>query len=64
MPNFYILYKIYLWSLNRDSKFTLLSSLFGAVKLNKNADPDKYSYSGYGVWHTQNCFYDRWNWVP
>ena len=23
--------------------------LFGAVKLNKNADPDKYKYSGYGI---------------
>ena len=24
-------------------------TLFGAVKLTKNADPDKYSYSGYGI---------------
>ena len=23
--------------------------LFGAVKLTKNLDPDKYSYSGYGI---------------
>ena len=29
--------------------FTLKDCLFGAVKLTKNADPDKYSYSGYGI---------------
>ena len=23
--------------------------MFGAVKLTKNADPDKYKYSGYGI---------------
>ena len=23
--------------------------MFGGVKLTKNADPDKYSYSGYGI---------------
>ena len=29
--------------------FYVGNSLFGAVKLSKNADPDKYSYSGYGI---------------
>ena len=29
---------------------TLWNSLFGAVKLTKNADIDKYQYSGYGIW--------------
>ena len=33
--------------LNAD--FTLKDCLFGAVKLTKNADPDKYSYSRYGI---------------
>ena len=28
---------------------TLGNSLFGAVKLNENADPDKYSYSEYSI---------------
>ena len=28
---------------------TLGNSLFVAVKLTKNADPDKYKYSGYGI---------------
>ena len=38
-----------LWLLNLDSKFALLNSLSGDVKLTRNADPDKYSYSGYGT---------------
>ena len=29
--------------------FTLKNCLFGAVKLTKNANPNKYSYSGYGI---------------
>ena len=32
-----------------NSEFTLKYCLFGAVKLTKNADPDKYSYSGYHI---------------
>ena len=31
------------------SDFTLKYCLFGGVKLAKNADPDKYIYSGYGI---------------
>ena len=34
-------------SLNVD--FTLKDYLFGSVMLNENTDPDKYSYSGYGI---------------
>ena len=41
-----------LWDL--DSDFTLKNSLFGGVKLVKNADSDKYVYSGYGI-----VFYTR-----
>ena len=29
--------------------FTLKDCLFGAVKLAKNANSDKYSYAGYGI---------------
>ena len=47
--NFYIVYEINLRPLNLDSKFALLNFLFDAVTLTKNADPDKYSYSGYGI---------------
>ena len=32
---------------NRDSKLTIENTLFGAVSLTKNADVDKYKYSGY-----------------
>ena len=34
-------------SLNTD--FTLANCLFGSAKLNKNADLDKYKYTGYGI---------------
>ena len=47
--NFYIVYKIKLWPLNLYAWFTLLNTLFGAVKLGKNAYSDKYYYSGYGT---------------
>ena len=33
----------------RATDFTLGNSSLGAVKLTKNADPDKYKYSGYGT---------------
>ena len=32
-----------------DTDFTLGNCLFGSAKLTKNADPDKYKCSGYGV---------------
>ena len=34
---------------NLNTDFTLVNSLFGYVKLNKNADLDKYKYSGYRI---------------
>ena len=47
--NVYVVYEINLRVNDLDSKFTLLNSLFDAVKLTKNLDSDKYSYSGYGI---------------
>ena len=47
--NIYIVYEINLWSFRRDDDFTLGNNLFDAVKLTKNADKDKYKYSGYGI---------------
>ena len=32
-----------------DTDFTLGNCLFGVVKLTKNADPDKYKYSGHDI---------------
>ena len=48
MVNSYIAIKINLWSHLQGDDFALGNSLFGAVNLTKNSDPDKYSYFGYG----------------
>ena len=45
----YITFEINLWSFYVFDGFTLANSLFGAVRLTKNAYPDKYFYSGYGI---------------
>lgn len=37
------------WSNDGDSKFTISIDLFGAIKLSKNLDPHKSSYSGYDI---------------
>ena len=47
--NFYTVYEMNLWPLTLGIIFSFLNSLFGAVKLTKHADPDKYFYSGYGT---------------
>ena len=42
---------------------TLKHCSFGAVTLTKNADTDKYGYSGYGiVFHRRGSFISSW-WV-
>ena len=47
--NIYIVYELGASSSNNRDP-TLKNCLFGAVTLNKNADIDKYGYSGYGIW--------------
>ena len=47
--NLFIVYESNTWSRNLNADFTLKDRLFGAVKLTKNADPEKYSYSGFGI---------------
>ena len=37
------------WSKDLNTDFRLGNCLFGAVKLTKNTDPDKWKYSGYGI---------------
>ena len=39
--------------------------MFGAVKLTKNADPDKYSYSGHGIGFDSSLFssYPGYDWT-
>ena len=47
--NLYVSYNLDEWSKDLNTHFTLGNSLFEAVKLTKNADPDKYEYFGYGI---------------
>ena len=45
----YISYEFHTCSRNLNTGFTLGNCLFGAVKLTKNASPDKYKYSDYSI---------------
>ena len=47
--NIYIVHEL-TGSNSDDNDPTLIKFLFGAVTWNKNADIDKYQYSGYGTW--------------
>ena len=47
--NLFIVYKLGTLSQDLNFDFSLKDCLFGTVELAKNADPDRYSYSGYGV---------------
>ena len=47
--NIYIVYEINKNDNTTSSDPTLENCLFGTVTLNKNADFDKYKYSGYGI---------------
>ena len=47
--NIYIVFKINLWNYWYRDDATLGNCLFGAVKLVKNTDIDKYKYSGCGI---------------
>ena len=47
--NLYIVYELNIWSQDLNDEFTLKDCFFRAVKLTKNAIPNKYSYLGYGI---------------
>ena len=47
--NLYISYTLNPQLRNLNTDFKLCNCLFGSVKLTKNADLDKYKYSGYGI---------------
>ena len=47
--NLFISYRTDAWSKDLNSDFTPVNCLFGAVKLTKNADPDKYKCNNYGI---------------
>ena len=46
--NLFIAHELNRWSQDLNTDFTLKLCLFAVAKLTKNADPDKYKYSGYG----------------
>ena len=43
-------YTVNPWLKNLNTDFTLKYCLFWSLELIKNADPDKYKYSGYDIW--------------
>lgn len=49
MVNLFNIYELDTWSKDFSTKFSLGDYLLGAVKLNKNANPDKNLYGGYGI---------------
>ena len=60
--NLYISYILNPWLRNSKTYFTLKNYSFASVKLVKNADPDKYSYSSYGIGfdsHSEFSFADE-----
>ena len=46
---FFIVYKLDTWWQDLNSDFSLKHCLFGGAKLAKNAEPDKYVYSGHRI---------------
>ena len=51
--NIYIIYKLKP-NVNANTDFAINDCLFGAIKLTKNSDPNKYKYEGYRI-----CFDSR-----
>ena len=49
MVNLFVVYELNRWSKDLNAEFTLKDCWYGNVKITKNADPDKYSYSSYGI---------------
>ena len=47
--NLIIVYELDRWSQDLNAKFRLKDCFFGNVKITKNAAPNKYFYSGYGI---------------
>ena len=47
--NLFIVDELSRWSKDLNAEFSLKECLFGNVKITKNFDPDKYSYSAYGI---------------
>ena len=46
--------ELYIWSRDLNTDFILKDRLFKAVELTENADPNKFSYSEYGIDFSKN----------
>ena len=53
----FIVYELDIWSRDLRTDLTLKYRVFGAVILNKNVDPDKYSYSEYCIGCDSRLFF-------
>ena len=49
MVNLFIVYELDRWARDLYTDFALKDCLFGSLRLTKNAAPDKYKYSSYGI---------------
>ena len=58
---FFIFYGLDRQSQDLSTDFTPKVCLFGAVMLTKDADQDKYSYSGYGIRFDFRSTFSFWN---
>ena len=59
--NIYIVYEL-VASSSHNNDLTLKNCFFGAVTLTKNADTDKYGYSGYGIGLDRRSIFSFPNW--
>ena len=55
------MYELNIWSQDLNAEFTLKDCLFGALKLSKNFNPNKYSYSEYGIGFDSNWLFSILN---
>ena len=57
----YCVYKLDSISPTRDDTFTVQNSLFGAMRITKNADTSKYKYKGYGICFDEGGSFSKGN---
>ena len=65
LVDLYIFYELNICSQDLNAEFTLKDCLFWAAKLTKNANPNKYFYSGCGIGFDSRSLFSipNFNWV-
>ena len=58
--NLFIVYELDRWLQDLKAKITLKDFSFAAVKLTKNAHPDQYCFSGYGIGFNSHLVFHFW----